>query len=566
MNVCRAARFLVLLVATSVSPALAQTAGTRDVARVRLPQKWALLIGVNDYSEVTDLEYCGADIKALRTKLIDAGFAPDHVFVMTDGSEAKYLPSKGNIERQLELIPQMTEPDDLLVLAFSGHGVHLEATSYLCPSDANLERPQETLVSLDTVYETLKRCPARQKLLLVDACRNTPVPAGNKQIDGAKTMEAFAGSLDAPEGVLVLSSCKPGQISVEDPQFRHGVFMYFFLKGLEGEADRVMGNRDGAISLLELYRYASDQTKIHVVRTRNIAQTPALKGEFALDYDIARVPEAITDPTDAPRPAPSATAASQPESPQPAAAEGEPNATPAMPPALGSSESSPAPDPATRALIDGLRKSAATHQASGNMAQAIEAYTSAIRLDPADKSLYLRRGALHKINGDLVAAVADYQVAGVLLQLTVTADSSPLQAGQNQTGVVLKGQVVNVREWKKLGAYDWLYVANVGGDASLSGWLLASAVEPPKPAATPAAAPAVAVSPAPSPATSTRSVPAADRSPSRNYGNMPDYDRYPSNRPSSSRPSGQRPPSIWQTPEWESPREIREKRARGELR
>lgn len=202
-------------------------------------------------------------------------------------------------------------------------------------------------------------------------------------------------------------------------------------------------------------------------------------------------------------------------------------------------------DAATQQHVDGLLKSAATHQASRHFDQAIEAYTSAIRLAPGDKTLYLKRGAVYKIAGKLVEAVADYQAAGSLLPLSVTVESAALQAGSKETGTVLKGQVVNVREWKKVAPYDWLYVENVGGDTTLHGWLLATAVEEPS-----------VVSAA------TREVTA----PARSTPAPPRVSPSTVNRPPSTSTPYRRPPSVWETPEWESPREIREKRARGELR
>jgi hypothetical protein len=33
-------------------------------------QRWAILIGVDDYAEVRKLKYCGADQRALRDRLV----------------------------------------------------------------------------------------------------------------------------------------------------------------------------------------------------------------------------------------------------------------------------------------------------------------------------------------------------------------------------------------------------------------------------------------------------------------------------------------------------------------
>ncbi|HUY32454.1 MAG TPA: SUMF1/EgtB/PvdO family nonheme iron enzyme [Pirellulales bacterium] len=244
-------------------------------------QRWALLIGVDDYAELEDLKYAGADVRALQGELLARGFEQDGVFLVEDGSaQSKYRPSKGNIERQLDLLMQLAERDDLLLIAFSGHGVHVEGKSYLCPSDAVLD-DVETLVSLDAVYERLRKCPASLKLMLVDACRDDPRLAGRRGAGGADVTTRFAADLEhPPQGIVILNSCAPGQASMEEKEFGHGVFMHFLIEGLHGGAD---DNRDGLVTLGELSQFAGLRTNRYVARQFNGVQTPKLQGDLATD-------------------------------------------------------------------------------------------------------------------------------------------------------------------------------------------------------------------------------------------------------------------------------------------
>ena len=253
-------------------------------------RRWAVLVGVNDYAEIQDLSFCSEDMEALKGQLVTSGFEKDRVVLLDDqAKDRKYLPFKANIERQLDLVLGLVGPDDLVVVAFSGHGVFIDGSSYLCPAEARLEDPQATMISVEKIYDRLAKCPASFKLLMVDACRNDP-RAGRKSLQPAKSASAFAGSLERPpEGILLLASCAPGQISMEDKQFGHGVFMEYVLEGPRGKADAKGGNSDGKVSLLEVYRFASEATQLHVARTFNDFQTPTLKGEITHDVDIATI-------------------------------------------------------------------------------------------------------------------------------------------------------------------------------------------------------------------------------------------------------------------------------------
>jgi len=253
----------------------------------RKPQRYALLVGVNDYTNIKDLQFCGADIQALRDQLIASGFPEEHVYHLhSQAKEARYQPFKANIERQLEIVLGNANKEDIVVVAFSGHGVHTEGESYLCSSEAKLDEPQGTMVSLNTVYARLKRSKAKFKLLLVDACRKDPTPEGQKSalsLDSNK--ELGIDIQEPPTGILSLTSCAEGQISMEDKKLGHGVFMHFLLEGLAGEADREEnGNKDGQVSLLELYEFANLKTKTYVARRFNDFQTPKLTGEFTSTF------------------------------------------------------------------------------------------------------------------------------------------------------------------------------------------------------------------------------------------------------------------------------------------
>ena len=287
---------------------LASRAADKPVA-VDEADRWALLIGVDEYAECAKLKYCGADMEALRDRLVKSGFRDSHIILMRNhAKEAKYEPSKVNVERQLDLLLNGLEKNSVVVIGFSGHGVKANRRSYLCTTEARLDEPDETMLAIDKVYERLQRCPAAFKLMMVDACRNDPRLPGSKALPGQDVVEGFAKGLQRPpRGIAVLTSCQDGETSMEDPDFNHGVFMHFLLDGLAGKADR---DRDGTVTLQEAFRYAGSETKAHVARKFNGSQVPVLRAEEisidSLDFALASLigtpstPSSPTPPGDRP--------------------------------------------------------------------------------------------------------------------------------------------------------------------------------------------------------------------------------------------------------------------------
>jgi hypothetical protein len=93
-------------------------------------------------------------------------------------------------------------------------------------------------------------------------------------------MEHFVRSFTESEGRVILSSARADQVSTERPALGNGVFTYFLLKGLRGEADR---NRDGIVSLNEAYQYVYYKTKDET----NGIQYPQFEGRVVGEFPMS---------------------------------------------------------------------------------------------------------------------------------------------------------------------------------------------------------------------------------------------------------------------------------------
>ncbi len=186
----------------------------------------------------------------------------------------------------------LAEPGDLVVVGFSGHGVHLDTKGYLCPTEAEIDKPQETMLAIDDVYGRMNRCKASLKLMLVDACRDDPRLGGTRSTSKARSItEHFASALERPpEGLLVMTSCAENQISLEEKEFRHGVSVNFLFDGLRGK----VATADGTISLEGVYVYTDLATEMYAARERNEFQTPALSGTFSGPSENRRVDRSLS--------------------------------------------------------------------------------------------------------------------------------------------------------------------------------------------------------------------------------------------------------------------------------
>lgn len=467
-----------------LKPATSVTAG-----QFELPgRRYALLVGVNDYTYFSDLTYCDDDINNLGRVLKGSGFDSRDTIVLRDGlTDHHLLPFRNNILTQFKNLLDSVQPNDLVLVAFSGHGVHLNGKSYLCPSDANLDRAGETMIALDTLYDMLQASPASQKLLIVDACRNDPTPSGTRAPSSIGETNEFTKSLQQqapPRGTMLLNSCAPNQFSVEDPKFKSGVFMHFVIEGLRGQAD---ADKDSKVSLFELYRYAEYETKTYVRQTRNLVQTPVLKGEVTGVYELASVADPSLDPIKLePKTTDVANAATAKPDATSVAGTKSASATPDKLPTANAYGLSVDEAAQTRALIEGnvQLKQGNQYFAAGRYDDAINVLTNVIKVEENKavvKEAFKRRSAAYLAadpSGNVLKALADSQAAGRrgVTVLVRTNDAKVMDASR-VVAQLRSGQSVEIVAANA----PWLQVASVDGNDSFVGWLEMRHLAEPKP-------------------------------------------------------------------------------------
>ena len=85
--------------------------------------RWAVLVGVNEYEDKTNygrLQVCVKDVHAVRDQLVTGGFNPARIRLLTDVTDEP--PTREDILTALKAVADATEPDDLLLFYYSGHG------------------------------------------------------------------------------------------------------------------------------------------------------------------------------------------------------------------------------------------------------------------------------------------------------------------------------------------------------------------------------------------------------------------------------------------------------------
>ncbi|SFI58689.1 caspase family protein [Bradyrhizobium sp. cf659] len=153
----------------------------------------ALVIGNSAYKSVPRLSNPANDATLVGGMFKKAGF--DDVDVRLDLNAA-------DMRRSLREFAGRTRDAQVAVIYYAGHGIELDGTNYLIPTDAALETDGDVLdetVALDRALFAVE--PAKQlRLVILDACRDNPF---------AKTMKRTVASRAIGRGLAKIEPTSP---------------------------------------------------------------------------------------------------------------------------------------------------------------------------------------------------------------------------------------------------------------------------------------------------------------------------------------------------------------------
>lgn len=202
-----------------------------------------------------------------------------------------------------------TSPDDEVVVFYSGHGMRDSKTKdlYLGLSETDMDNLEKTALSYDVLEKLFDGIPARNKLLLLDACNSGEVDkkaieeTQNRNIEHTEDAIAFRGAnaayqmqdssfeqmklmfndFRATTGATVISSAGGVERAGENSDLQNGFFTHFLIQGMEQmDADF---DHDGKIYLSELKRYIDKEVRDYT----NGQQNPSSGvGDIVVDFPI----------------------------------------------------------------------------------------------------------------------------------------------------------------------------------------------------------------------------------------------------------------------------------------
>ena len=156
---------------------------------------------------------------------------------------------------------------------FAGHGLASEdgKKMYLLPYDGAPELLDKTALLRKELFDDIAATGPRSVTVFLDTCYSGTT-RGTDMLVASRPIAIRAKQQNIPEGFTVFTAAGGDQTAKPLEEAKHGMFSYFLMKGMEGDADI---NQDNQITAAELHQYVEQ----NVVQQSGGGQVPELQGD-----------------------------------------------------------------------------------------------------------------------------------------------------------------------------------------------------------------------------------------------------------------------------------------------
>tara|TARA_B100001029_G_C15056785_1_gene455010 strand:+ start:1545 stop:2747 length:1203 start_codon:yes stop_codon:yes gene_type:complete len=218
---------------------------------------YALVIGINDYNEIQNLNYAAEDAFAIKNLLINSyNFSRKNVKTLID-KEA----TQSNIKRELSNIMKMAGPNDRVVFYFAGHGETQELgldqgdIGFLMPVDGSADDLYFTAIDMEELKRISKFSKAKHMLFLLDACYGGLAAVNTRSL--SINTPNYIDKISVESARQIITAGGKDEKVIEKDEWGHSAFTKNILTALKDK--KADSNKDGYITGTEIGIYLQEK-------------------------------------------------------------------------------------------------------------------------------------------------------------------------------------------------------------------------------------------------------------------------------------------------------------------
>ena len=240
------------------------------------PNALALIVGVEDYRNAPQARWAAQDASmfydyAQRSLGIPAG----NIKLLT-GEQANRTGLLAALKNWLA--PMITPGKSQVYVYFAGHGLAVSEgdKAYLIPQDGDPSLLEDTALDRQRLFDEIAKVKPMSTTVFLDTCYSGGARGGDGTlVANARPVLIKSKAATLPPGFMQFSAASGDQLAHSHPNQQHGLFSYYLMRGLSGEAD---SNRDNKLTAGELQDFVQAKVK-RMALTQGRPQEPELIGD-----------------------------------------------------------------------------------------------------------------------------------------------------------------------------------------------------------------------------------------------------------------------------------------------
>ena len=262
------------------SPPLLDTAVPKT--STERPDDVAVIIGIREYKnpDVPSVDYAVRDARTMKKYLVRTlGFQEENVIYAENADAATMTRIFGTTDDPRGQLYDWVKPGESSVFVYySGHGAPNPETetAYFVPSNTNPNYLSQNGYPVNQLYENLGALPTESVTVVLEACFSGVSESGAVIQDISPAVLSVENPVMGMEDGLAFTAGAANQVSTWYNEKQHGLFTYYFLKGLRGNAD---ANDDRAVTAREMETYLTEKVPYRAQRMHSRKQTPQVIGQ-----------------------------------------------------------------------------------------------------------------------------------------------------------------------------------------------------------------------------------------------------------------------------------------------
>ena len=234
----------------------------------------AIIFGIEDYRNVSKVNFAFRDATIMKEYYSKTLGIPEEQIYFRANDEVTLGEFRKIFSKNGWLDKRVIENETDIYFYYAGHGAPAikEEKAFLIPFDGDPNYPVQTGYSLETVFENLSKLKANSVTVFLDACF-TGANRENEMLLADARPVSIQLKNNYVKNVTVFSATSNNEISSSYPINKHGLFSYFLMKGMQGEADT---NNDNKLTINELFNYTKKNVS-RIAGTLDREQTPQLE-------------------------------------------------------------------------------------------------------------------------------------------------------------------------------------------------------------------------------------------------------------------------------------------------